>query len=181
MPEAQSIWTRPLGRKFWTWSGGLCLVLLLGTAVFPLAWSTGVWLGHRNVSYRNSTIPLPFRWSEDGDSIPLTIEKIAWHFAPSNLFIERLEIGDEKTKLDKIRRLDQLVHHQYPLGRAPDAFTAPDGRQLLCSEDITRRFVQMDCWSRDAGWMFNYLGDADDARDVNAVVQYVLQHEGDFR
>jgi hypothetical protein len=111
----------------------------------------------------------------------LTIEKISLHLPPSNLRIERLQPGNEQKTLDKINRLDQLVHHQYSLGHAPDAFIASDGRPLLCSEDITRLFIVMDCWSRDADWMFNYLGTADDARDVNAVVQYDLQHEQDFR
>jgi len=111
----------------------------------------------------------------------LTIEKISLHLPPSNLYITELGHENEQKQLDKITRIDQLIHHQYSLGKAPDAFTASDGAPLLCTEDITRAFILMDCWSRDAGWMFNYLGTADDAREANPVVQYVLQHEKDFR
>jgi hypothetical protein len=181
-PANQSVWTRPLSTRFSIWVGGLCLATVIGIVTYPYTSSTLVWLGSRTVSYRGSVIPLPFRWIDDSQGTPLTIEKPSWTWGVANeLAIEEtnLDVSDQQKRLERWATLQRTVHPQYPTGTAPDAFTETNGRSLLCFEDVTQRFITMHCLSQDAEWTFHYFGSAKEAHNINSTVQELLAPEGD--
>jgi hypothetical protein len=175
-----SIWHRPLGRKFWIRSVAVLASGVLILWLYPSISGLVEWRLHPNVMYRGVAFPVPVGWVYDPDGSPLTVKKpTSILFSPSYLdsdvSISTLNVP-EATRATYAdwwsARTKKMITSTEPieLPRPSIQESAPPIRCIRVLGGITG-LIDVSCISEDAVWSFMFTGRESDLRDAATIMR----------
>jgi hypothetical protein len=177
----ESIWHRPLTRKFWIPVGVVLLAAFAIALIYPFFVSGIEWSRQRSFNYRGEKIDLPFGWVYDKNKLPVTFIKpksfIQNGGLDSDIFLDRIGASAEN-RPGIFTRWDANHPSSHFMKTVIPVTSDPGKRTLLCSqEELSSGLEQLHCIADDASWLFLYFGSKSDLDDAKTIMRNVLVHD----